>query len=165
MKERWWKERKGGGKCKEVKDTGAAALGLSNVGGVFVVLIGGMGVACLIAVAEYYFENNRRQKRLGHSTVVQFLCNTFGTIIQMANDPIVEQRSMTICVYTFKNLISVAISPKKTCFTKIRRLSVSVKTAYNRHNDVYRAWFDSWHFVENARPTSVRKTGKSTTWI
>lgn len=34
----------------------ANELGLANVGGVFVVLLGGMGVACVIAVAEFVWK-------------------------------------------------------------------------------------------------------------
>ena len=53
-----------------VQESGKAeALGLKNVGGVFVVLISGLGVAFLIAVVEYYFERHRRNKRLRYSIV------------------------------------------------------------------------------------------------
>ena len=53
-----------------VQESGKAeALGLKNVGGVFVVLISGLGVAFLIAVVEYYFERYRRNKRLRYSIV------------------------------------------------------------------------------------------------
>lgn len=37
----------------------ASELGLSNVGGVFVVLIGGMGVACVIAVCEFLWKSRK----------------------------------------------------------------------------------------------------------
>jgi len=52
LKTKWWKEKRGGGKCRvETSKSSSAAneLGLANVGGVFVVLMGGMGVACVIA--------------------------------------------------------------------------------------------------------------------
>ncbi|XP_071746528.1 glutamate receptor ionotropic, kainate 2 isoform X2 [Lepeophtheirus salmonis] len=62
LKEKWWKQRKGGGKCQEVPEKEAAALNLSNVGGVFVVLLGGLGVACIIAVAEYLWNKRQMQK-------------------------------------------------------------------------------------------------------
>ncbi|CAG0921786.1 unnamed protein product [Notodromas monacha] len=60
LKTKWWKQKRGGGKCKEAgSGTGgqAAPLGLPNVGGVFVVLLGGMGVACLIAAVEFMWES------------------------------------------------------------------------------------------------------------
>jgi len=45
LKEKWWKQQKGGGQCHVATDSSAAALGLANVGGVFVVLVGGLLVA------------------------------------------------------------------------------------------------------------------------
>ncbi|XP_045623949.1 glutamate receptor ionotropic, kainate 2 isoform X4 [Procambarus clarkii] len=57
LKNKWWKERKGGGRCQReassTKTSGAAELGLANVGGVFVVLLGGMGIAAFMAVCEF----------------------------------------------------------------------------------------------------------------
>ena len=44
-----------------MQEGGAAALGLSNVGGVFVVLIGGLTLACVIAFFETLW--NKRQIR------------------------------------------------------------------------------------------------------
>ena len=53
-----------------MQEGGAAALGLSNVGGVFVVLIGGLTMACVIA----FFENlwNKREIRKA-AILVSFL--------------------------------------------------------------------------------------------
>ncbi|XP_045476404.1 glutamate receptor ionotropic, kainate 2 [Harmonia axyridis] len=63
LKTRWWKEKRGGGKCSrdEVLKTSSTAneLGLANVGGVFVVLMGGMGVACIIAVCEFVWKSRK----------------------------------------------------------------------------------------------------------
>nr|CAH7752037.1 unnamed protein product [Callosobruchus chinensis] len=62
LKTRWWKEKRGGGKCRdETTKTSSTAneLGLANVGGVFVVLIGGMGVACVIAVCEFVWKSRK----------------------------------------------------------------------------------------------------------
>ncbi|XP_045125479.1 glutamate receptor ionotropic, kainate 2-like isoform X1 [Portunus trituberculatus] len=54
LKDKWWK---GEGLCmneaSSAKSSGAAELGLANVGGVFVVLIGGMAVAALMAMCEF----------------------------------------------------------------------------------------------------------------
>ncbi|CAH1182546.1 unnamed protein product [Phyllotreta striolata] len=62
LKTRWWKEKRGGGKCRdETTKTSSTAneLGLANVGGVFVVLMGGMGVACVIAVCEFVWKSRK----------------------------------------------------------------------------------------------------------
>ena len=37
----------------------ANELGLANVGGVFVVLMGGMGIACVIAVCEFVWKSRK----------------------------------------------------------------------------------------------------------
>ncbi|XP_050461364.1 glutamate receptor ionotropic, kainate 2 isoform X3 [Cataglyphis hispanica] len=62
LKTRWWKEKRGGGSCRdEISKSSSAAneLGLANVGGVFVVLMGGMGVACVIAVCEFVWKSRK----------------------------------------------------------------------------------------------------------
>lgn len=53
LKEKWWKQRKGGGQCKEAKDGGAAnELSLKNVGGVFLVLVAGLFISLLVSCCE-----------------------------------------------------------------------------------------------------------------
>ncbi|XP_024216292.1 glutamate receptor ionotropic, kainate 2 isoform X2 [Halyomorpha halys] len=62
LKTKWWKEKRGGGACRDdaLKSSSAAnELGLANVGGVFVVLMGGMGVACVIAVCEFVWKSRK----------------------------------------------------------------------------------------------------------
>ncbi|XP_071445424.1 glutamate receptor ionotropic, kainate 2-like [Hetaerina americana] len=59
LKVKWWKEKRGGGACRDdaSKGSGAASeLGLPNVGGVFVVLIGGVALACVIAWLELFWK-------------------------------------------------------------------------------------------------------------
>lgn len=56
LKEKWWKKMHGGGKCSALKQSGeetAAELGIDNVGGIFVVLVGGIALAFIIAIAEF----------------------------------------------------------------------------------------------------------------
>ncbi|XP_046399076.1 glutamate receptor ionotropic, kainate 2-like isoform X1 [Ischnura elegans] len=62
LKTRWWKEKHGGGSCKEEKSSAtesANELGLANVGGVFVVLISGMGAAAIVAVLEFLWNTKK----------------------------------------------------------------------------------------------------------
>jgi hypothetical protein len=67
LKEKWWKQQKGGGQCYVATDSSAAAFGLANVGGVFVVLVGGLIIACIIAFLEYLWSN--RQKKFSNACV------------------------------------------------------------------------------------------------
>ena len=55
-----------------MQEGGAAALGLSNVGGVFVVLIGGLTLACVIAFFETLW--NKRQIRKAAILVSTLFC-------------------------------------------------------------------------------------------
>lgn len=62
LKNRWWKEKHGVGSCgEENKGGGVTELSLANVGGVFVVLVGGMAVATILAVIESCASMPRRK--------------------------------------------------------------------------------------------------------
>lgn len=64
FKEKWWKERKGGGKCADdsKKSSAVTELSLANVGGVFVVLLGGLGLAAIVAILEFLFRARKMAK-------------------------------------------------------------------------------------------------------
>ncbi|XP_071450570.1 glutamate receptor ionotropic, kainate 2 isoform X3 [Hetaerina americana] len=83
LKTRWWKEKRGGGSCRDDTSKSSSAaneLGLANVGGVFVVLMGGMGVACVIAVCEFVWKS-RKVAVEDRSTS---LCSEMATELKMA---------------------------------------------------------------------------------
>ncbi|KAK0170208.1 hypothetical protein PV328_010796 [Microctonus aethiopoides] len=81
LKTRWWKEKRGGGKCREDNQkAGSTAneLGLANVGGVFVVLMGGMGVACVIAVCEFVWKSRKvAVEERKHKSSEKAICEGF----------------------------------------------------------------------------------------
>ncbi|KAJ9588777.1 hypothetical protein L9F63_017936 [Diploptera punctata] len=53
MKNRWWKEERGGGKCEDAGSSGnPSALSLEHVGGVFLVLVVGLCLACFVTLFE-----------------------------------------------------------------------------------------------------------------
>lgn len=58
LKEKWWKDA---GRCKDddKKPTSASELGLPNVGGVFVVLLAGLGMAAIVAVFEFIWRTKK----------------------------------------------------------------------------------------------------------
>ncbi|CAG0887090.1 unnamed protein product [Cyprideis torosa] len=67
---KWWQQKRGGGKCREQSaSTGGKAneLGLANVGGVFVVLIGGAGIAVVLAAFEFLWESRQISVEEGES--------------------------------------------------------------------------------------------------
>ena len=90
LKNRWWKERRGGGQC-DTKDKGksdnANELTLDSVGGVFVVLIAGMGVACAISVMEFIWKGSSLEKKCKvkpSSLVAKALYNTNSNLFNIA---------------------------------------------------------------------------------
>ena len=58
---KWWKE-KSGGVCTSEEPKKSSALGVTNVGGVFVVLIGGMVVGFLIALVEFMWKAGKNAR-------------------------------------------------------------------------------------------------------
>ena len=64
---KWWKEELGGGKCASAESGGsagkAAELGVDNVGGVFVVLIAGVGAGFIISVCEFIWKARKNAKK------------------------------------------------------------------------------------------------------
>ena len=67
LKNRWWKERRGGGQCPDELKKMANELSLDNVGGIFVVLLAGMGVACAISIVEFVYKSQKLEKKVIHT--------------------------------------------------------------------------------------------------
>ena len=59
---------------QEKPESGAAALGLENVGGIFLVLVVGLSLSCLVATIEYAWSRRRltRSNVSTYSTVPQY---------------------------------------------------------------------------------------------
>ncbi|XP_050428924.1 glutamate receptor ionotropic, kainate 2-like [Adelges cooleyi] len=56
LKNKWWKEKRGGGTCQDDdKGNEASELSMKNVGGVFIVLCSGVGVAAILAGLEMFW--------------------------------------------------------------------------------------------------------------
>uniref|UniRef100_A0A6Q2WXT8 Glutamate receptor n=1 Tax=Esox lucius TaxID=8010 RepID=A0A6Q2WXT8_ESOLU len=65
LKNKWWYDKgecgSGGG---DSKDSGSKALSLSNVAGVFYILVGGLGLAMLVALVEFCYKSRAEAKRM-----------------------------------------------------------------------------------------------------
>lgn len=67
LKKKWW-EDKFGKKCVEdYKAAAASELNIESVGGVFVVLVTGVGIGCLFALFEFVWKSMKlaRHERVG----------------------------------------------------------------------------------------------------
>lgn len=58
---RWWK---GSGGCQrdQKQDSKASRLGMENVGGIFVVLLGGLALAIIVALCEFSYHAKRKSQ-------------------------------------------------------------------------------------------------------
>lgn len=72
FKERWWKQKKGGGQCSaSAKSSGSVnELGLGNVGGVFVVMLLGIVLSAAMGVIEFFWFQRKLQRDSEVSTTL-----------------------------------------------------------------------------------------------
>ncbi|XP_078088608.1 glutamate receptor ionotropic, kainate 1-like [Mustelus asterias] len=70
MKEKWWR----GNGCPEEDNKEASALGVENIGGIFIVLAAGLVLSVFVAIGEFVYKSRR------DSDVEQ--CFTFSTVIE-----------------------------------------------------------------------------------
>lgn len=55
MKERWWR----GNGCPEEESKEASALGVQNIGGIFIVLAAGLVLSVFVAVGEFLYKSKQ----------------------------------------------------------------------------------------------------------
>ena len=55
---------------EENKQTAANELTLDSVGGIFVVLIAGMGIACVISVLEFMWKGGSLEKKVSYGQIM-----------------------------------------------------------------------------------------------
>ncbi|XP_057705556.1 glutamate receptor 1a isoform X2 [Corythoichthys intestinalis] len=76
LKNKWWYDK---GECGN-KDSGrkdkTSALSLSNVAGVFYILIGGLGLAMLVALVEFCYKSRTESRRMKQSINDAMRCST-----------------------------------------------------------------------------------------
>ncbi|KAG9331092.1 hypothetical protein JZ751_020265, partial [Albula glossodonta] len=65
LKNKWWYDKgECGPKDSGSKDKSSQALSLSNVAGVFYILVGGLGLAMLVALIEFCYKSRAEAKRM-----------------------------------------------------------------------------------------------------
>ncbi|CAL8234902.1 unnamed protein product [Arctogadus glacialis] len=68
LKNKWWYDKgECGPKDSGSKDKSSQALSLSNVAGVFYILVGGLGLAMLVALIEFCYKSRNEAKRMKSS--------------------------------------------------------------------------------------------------
>uniref|UniRef100_A0A646QE29 Kainate2 n=1 Tax=Hemiscolopendra marginata TaxID=943146 RepID=A0A646QE29_9MYRI len=79
IKKTWWE--KGGKSCESETDQSPQGLTLSNVGGVFVVLLSGMGFACIVALIEFMW-NIRNTVKENRGSICSEMLNELKFVIR-----------------------------------------------------------------------------------
>ena len=74
--------------------TAAGELGLANVGGVFVVLVGGLGLAALTCICEFFYETRKqmREENLEGSIWRELFRELRKSIVYSSNTKAVKRR-------------------------------------------------------------------------
>lgn len=55
MKEKWWR----GNGCPEEESKEASALGVENIGGIFIVLAAGLVLSVFVAIGEFFYKSRK----------------------------------------------------------------------------------------------------------
>jgi hypothetical protein len=63
MKEKWWKKDDVSGKCEKPEDQ-SDGISIANIGGVFIVIFVGIGMACITLVFEFWYYKFRKQPKV-----------------------------------------------------------------------------------------------------
>nr|APZ81409.1 glutamate receptor ionotropic 1 [Adelphocoris lineolatus] len=85
LRDKWWKEKRGGGACNAEEEGGEASeLGLDNVGGVFVVLLGGCILSVFLAFGELLCDIYGREDKVSFKDElieeIKFIARCHGTV-------------------------------------------------------------------------------------
>ncbi|CAH1402280.1 unnamed protein product [Nezara viridula] len=85
LKDKWWKEKRGGGACTSGTEEGEASeLNLNNVGGVFVVLVAGCLIGVLLSFCEVLWDISQRDEKISfkHELMeeIKFIIKCKGTV-------------------------------------------------------------------------------------
>lgn len=86
LKVKWWKQKRGGGRCQKSVVKSAEELGLDNLGGIFVVTFAGVALASIACIAELLVVTYQDSAELGTTwwyeirsrTSFAFRCTAFG---------------------------------------------------------------------------------------
>ncbi|XP_017275206.1 glutamate receptor 1a isoform X2 [Kryptolebias marmoratus] len=76
LKNKWWYDKGECGNNDSARKDKTSALSLSNVAGVFYILIGGLGLAMLVALVEFCYKSRTESRRMKQSINDAMRCST-----------------------------------------------------------------------------------------
>lgn len=65
LKEKWWRKDDVSGKCEKTEDQ-SDGISIQNIGGVFIVIFVGIGMACITLAFEFWYYKFRKIPKLGN---------------------------------------------------------------------------------------------------
>lgn len=69
MKEKWWR----GNGCPEEESKEASALGVQNIGGIFIVLAAGLVLSVFVAVGEFLYKSKKNAQLEKVNIVISYI--------------------------------------------------------------------------------------------
>lgn len=63
LKEKWWKDDEMRAKCDKSEDQ-SNGISIDNIGGVFIVIFVGIGMACITLIFEYWWYKHRKTPKI-----------------------------------------------------------------------------------------------------
>lgn len=63
LKEKWWKKDESAGKCEKPEDQ-SDGISIQNIGGVFIVIFVGIGMACITLAFEFWYYKFRKTPKI-----------------------------------------------------------------------------------------------------
>lgn len=74
---KWWRTGITCSRDEKNKEGKASALGIANIGGVFVVLLSGLSLALVTAICEFFMKSKEKAQSQHVSFIIFFLFNSF----------------------------------------------------------------------------------------
>lgn len=74
LKEDWWKSDEYQSKCEKPEDQ-SDGISIQNIGGVFIVIFVGIGMACITLVVEYWYYRYRRNPQIADEAEIKIRHN------------------------------------------------------------------------------------------
>lgn len=76
LKEKWWKKEEVSGKCEKPEDQ-SDGISIQNIGGVFIVIFVGIGMACVTLLFEFWYYKFRKIPKIVGGEATDYQNNKF----------------------------------------------------------------------------------------
>ena len=85
FKERWWRRDELGGRCVKPEDQ-SDGISIQNIGGVFIVIFVGIGMACVTLAFEFWYYKIRKQPKVINNSDDYSKVQKGGNMMTMKNN-------------------------------------------------------------------------------